>query len=174
MIWKVAGQQQRRLLSIFSGASISGVADAVHVKIQDQNGVFFSLQGANITYKVAATLSKGVRPTTMQPPTLISTPGVRLGINPTDIGNEFNLQVPQDAGVISANFQFGQIGGNAVTIGDAGVAFLNQSGGVIGEIFPFIQTGWVPLPPGTFSVLATNNSPLHQSLFCQIIWGIEG
>lgn len=36
--WKVDGQQNQRILSVFSGSSISGVAEAVHIQLLDQSG----------------------------------------------------------------------------------------------------------------------------------------
>lgn len=35
--WKVAGQQIQRILSVYSGSAISGLADAVDVSLQDQS-----------------------------------------------------------------------------------------------------------------------------------------
>lgn len=37
IVWKVAGQQISRIISVFNGAAISGVANSVHVKLQDQS-----------------------------------------------------------------------------------------------------------------------------------------
>lgn len=42
--WKVAGQQITRIISVFNGSAISGVADSVDVFLQDQSG-----RGGSIT-----------------------------------------------------------------------------------------------------------------------------
>jgi hypothetical protein len=172
VVWKVAGQQLRRLVSVVNGAGISGVAEAVHIKIQDQSGVFSSLI-AGATYKVVGTLSRGTRATTMQPPTLISLPAQLIQTGSPS--NPLILQVPQDAGVISTYIEVGQnIGGSPIPVGDVVAYFFDAGGTVRGATFPLIQTGWVPLPAGTFTVQVRTTQPAPDSIFVQPIWGIEG
>lgn len=63
--WKVNGQQLNRIVSVFSGTAISGVANAVHVHLQDQSergsvflaGTFGVINGlANFTSSIAQTI----------------------------------------------------------------------------------------------------------------------
>lgn len=42
IVWKIDGQQISRIISVFNGSAISGVANSVHVQLQDQSG-----RGAN-------------------------------------------------------------------------------------------------------------------------------
>ena len=172
IIWKVDGQQLRRVVSVVSGASISGVANAVHVKIQDQSGVFSSLTDGS-TYKVVATLSKGTRPTIMQPAVLMSVTGqvIESGhVNPV------RFQVPQDSGVVSIYTE--TVGTEAEAThplpGDVQVFFISQGGIVLGGYYPLIETGWVPLPPGTFEVHVGTSMAAPNTQTILPIWGIEG
>jgi hypothetical protein len=68
IVWKIGGQQISRIISVFNGSAISGIADSVHVQLLDQSGRGeVSLQGTfsvtngstNFTSSVAQTLKSG-------------------------------------------------------------------------------------------------------------------
>ncbi len=164
--WKIGGQQIVRKLNVFSGAAISGVAEAVDVKIVDYSGVGVLVADA-IEYKVAAALSRGTRATTMQPATL-STQPTEVGI----IGGATEtFQIPQDAGVISM-MPLVRVGGtytpDQLDVTAANAATNTVQGWNIDPQNPV----WVPLPPGANTVTFRNGTA--NSIGVNIVWGIEG
>lgn len=167
--WKIDGQQQRRVISIVSGASISGVCNAVDVKIIDIP------QGGDSTigkkYSVQATMSRGLRANTQEPPTL--TDELLQGIN---TGANATFQIPQDAGVTSV-FVLAASGSPADVFADTSLLAVmsdnhQPSNGLYGSFYPFKCCHWVPLAPGSQKVVLFNGSGVTQ--FCQVIWGIDG
>ncbi len=238
--WKVDGQQIQRIINVFSGAVISGVAEAVHVQLQDQSGrgtvtnflpnasvvhgspiVTFtspvSLQQGQIivfpptvlapqqqsytvalgvtnsltvqltqgwqtptsglvnsysiaTYKVAAALSKGARPTIMQPPALLVTPIVLIA--PAAVPQ--SLPIPQDAGIISVLVTvIAGVGAQSESI-NGWVDFIDRSGSLIlGNFVPNLLSGWFPVPVGAETIRFHNESTTALLSF-GIQWGIEG
>ena len=241
--WKVDGQQLQRIVSVYSGAAISGVAEAVDIHLLDQsnrgvnklvgvlnvvNGsftvttsapvtlaaneiIYFSSQstvgyslaagvsnattfsvyqidpvtkqklpytgpnGINVdgvciaTYKVGVTLSKGTRPTTMQPPVLYTVPTVEVtssSVSP--------VTIPTDAGIISVLITAIVEGFNPQAEAANGVAeFADPSSNLLGS---YIVNGfpmWYPVPPGSTSLVLLNNSTT-KTLEFSVQWGIEG
>jgi hypothetical protein len=171
VIWKVNGQQLRRLISVYSGAAIGGVCEAVHVKLQDQSGVLDSLLLGDV-YKVIGTLSRGTRPVIMQPPILMTLPAQLIE---TGVLNPIILGVPQDAGVVNVFFLVTEnIGFAAPLDTDIQAFFVSQGGVILGGVYPLKEDDWVPLPPGTVTVQIRTNQAAPNNTFVQVIWGIEG
>jgi hypothetical protein len=236
--WKVDGQQLQRVISVFSGAAISGVCDSVHVKLVDQSGRIFGIanlpggfsvtngspivtatvpqsftsdeqleflsqpgvqyslargvtNATNIvlatpytgvtnpltsalgfaTYKVGVTLSKGTRPTTMQPPTLLTIREQAVGG-----GASVNISIPKDAGVLSvlitpAGATFA--GGSALGVEASVVQFFDANAQVLAGFMPGEFPFWYPVPPGTDHLSITNGDPANATAF-GLQWGIEG
>lgn len=167
--WKVDGQQQRRVISVVSGAAISGVCNGVDVKIED-----VPIEGNTndgLTYKVQTTMSRGLRGNTQQPPILVD--GVAQSI-PAVSGVPFS--VPDDAGVISL-FPMINIGefahADAPGVTDFQITFTDPNGSALGAVYPLASgSGWIPLPPGTQTVNVFNGTA--KVAFAQLLWGIEG
>lgn len=236
--WKVQGQQLQRIVSVYSGAVISGVAEAVDVQLLDQSGrgfitfvplaavtngstlvvltgpvtladgelLVFSAQPnasyavsqsvpnattiqlalpylgpttpatnfyALAPYKVGVVLSKGTRPTIMQPPVLFTQPSI-LRLLPSTLSA---IPIPQDAGVISVL--------TTVIVSGVAVAQAEAANGVvkfkgltsaalnISEYVPQTFPGWFPVPVGT-SVMNLFNNSTTATLDFSIQWGIEG
>jgi hypothetical protein len=232
--WKVDGQQLQRIINVFSGAVISGVAEAVDVYLLDQSGrgtgsnflplstttngnnivVYGSpislVQGQTIifntnpqqiytaplgvsnsvnvtldrpyegisdvnvnsyslaSYKVGATLSRGTRPTIMQPPTLTTKPTVAInhGAGPV------NVSIPIDSGVISVLVTVIAGSGSQSESLNGSVDFTDVTT-VIGGFVPNYFSGWLPIPIGAKNMNLFNNSTTANLLFA-IQWGIEG
>jgi hypothetical protein len=167
--WKIDGQQQRRVISVISGASISAPCNAIGVRLVDEP------LGGDATigkkYKVQATLSRGVRANTQEPPTLVT--DLVEGINNA---SNFKFQVPKDAGVTSL-FVYLASGSTADAPAETSVIAVFSdnhlpSPGVHGSFFPFKCCHWVPLPPGAQAVTIFNGS--GAEVFARIIWGIDG
>lgn len=233
--WKVDGQQFQRIISVYSGAAISGVANSVDVHLLDQsnragntfpttfdvvngsdvvtsadpitmaaNEIFFVhndtkgyalAAGVNnvttfklatpftgvtqpsaeayaiATYKVGASLSKGTRPTTMQPPVLFTVPTQTI-----QHGNAaIDLILPADAGILSiltAVIVNGSAAAQAEAVNGI-INFLDPSHNRLGAYIPNEFPGWFPVPPGTQIVELVNNSSTKDLDF-SLQWGIEG
>lgn len=160
--WNTRGQQQRRVISIVSGASISGPCDGVSVKVQDTGDIFgISVNGKS--YNIQATLTPGVRPNTQQPPVLVTTPiftlahGAGTGL----------IAVPEDSGVISVYVL-------APTAAPGDILVEMESGGTtLAQFHSFVNDDWVPLVPGTSNLIITNNTA-GTTIPVSLIWGIDG
>lgn len=171
IIWKVGGQQQKRIISISQGAAIQGVCNGVEVSITDFSAQSLSMP-VGLTYAVQATLSRGDRGTSLQPPTLVND---FLGIV-VQPGTFQSILVPQESGAISAYIlvasnQVGaanQLAPNLVT-----AVFATNFGGFLSQHYPMVNASWVPLPPGTGEVIFFNNSAANPAGIT-VIWGIEG
>lgn len=158
--WKIEGQQQRRQISVVSGASISGVCEAVDVKLQDIN----NQEDEGYGYQVQVTLSKGLRANTQQPPQLSRG---RLILVPPSTSAIF--PVPDDSGVISF-FPFF----DTTHPDDMGIAMTDAVNNTVATITPAPNAlGWIPLVPGT-TVVSLNNNNATDGMFCNLLWGIDG
>ncbi|MCL2428611.1 MAG: hypothetical protein FWD12_05205 [Alphaproteobacteria bacterium] len=171
VVWKVAGQQTRRLMSIYSGAVIGGLAEAVHVKLQDQAGAIPSLSKGG-TYKVVGMLTRGTRPPAMQPPILVTQPAIEI-VN----GGSQRFAVPVDSGVISFYPQVVPVNPTDGAFDPSLVRAYMLSGG--GTVISGITAGAgsfipvpVPLVPGTHIVEVFNS--WTDNVWVQLVWGIEG
>lgn len=177
--WKVAGHQLRRVVSVASGAVISGVADAVDVQIVDVSGA--SLGGSpplypplangnpdpRQLYKVASTLSRGSRPSLNQPGVLVTQPkAIAIGS-----GGSQDFNVPQDCGVISV-YVF-----SALPIApDVPANIIAQqrdaAGNPLGNFSPAGQPGWIPLITGATTVHVVNGGTV--AVATNVLWGVDG
>jgi hypothetical protein len=167
--WKVDGQQQRRVVSIVSGASISGVCNGVDVKLVDVPLGGDSTEGKK--YKVQATMSRGLRANTQEPPTL-----TEELIQSVASGANITFDVPQDAGVTQV-YVLLATGSTADTPADTSVLVTmsdnhQPSNGLYGSFYPLKCCHWVPLAPGTQKIILFNGSGFE--FFVQAIWGIDG
>jgi hypothetical protein len=168
--WSVKGQQQRRIITIASGVAISGVCDAVSVKIRD---VSVTTEGADaIAYAVQTTLTKGVRPSTGQPPSLTTGPNqiVAGGVSPP--GKLF--VVPVNAGVMSFFVLACGDSGAVLTTTDIVAQVIGSNGILLAAYYPLITGGWIPLPAGAYAVGISSNASESVNADVNVIWGIEG
>lgn len=169
--WKVGGQQLTRKLSVFSGAAITGVAEAVDVELVDVSNINLGPLTAS-PYEIAVQLAPGGRGATMQPPTLLTRP------NTTTIPAQ-SVQayaIPQGAGVISANVLTAIDNAfiAAAPITEVAALARDPLGVNLSAWYPNAQSpGWVPLPGSAVQILVVNKSAAN-AIQCQIIWGIEG
>lgn len=233
IVWKVAGQQNSRIVSVFNGSAVSGVADSVHVQLLDQssrgpvslvgtfavtNGlptftatnpqvlksgeiIIFSNQptvqyqvpngmnGVNgvldrpftgatagaVTayalskYKVGVTLSRGTRPTTMQPPVLLIRPSALVAATGfLDIPFP-----PDDAGVLSLFATVTTVITPQAATANGAIRILDAAGSILAGFNPSQVSTWYPIPPGA-RTLRLINDDLVQDLIFSIQWGIEG
>lgn len=233
--WKVGGQQIQRIVSVYSGAVISGVAEAVDVQLLDQSGrgshnfvqtatvvngsntvvlsanitlgsdeeVIFSTQptvpygvlgpvsgnvltltspytgvgGAGVTffanshYKVGVSLSKGTRPTIMQPPVLLTQGVVTVPLSSLSAP----IFIPADAGIISAliTVTVNAVPGTGEAEAANGVVTFGSNTLALAEYIPNSFPMWFPVPPGTKGFFFVNQSAA-EALNFSLQWGIEG
>jgi|SRR5271166_3921918 len=167
---KVDGMPLRRVISVFNGAAITVVADAVEVQLVDVSSdfiIFDPPQEATAPYIVTTGVEVGTRGTVMQPPVLVEQVGFSI-----DPSGNVSYDVPQDSGVISVFIAAGFNANTGVTPFDGYVQMFNN-GQFVGA-FNIPQTqGWIPLVPGTTQVVVNNlNSAFN--LNGNLVWGIEG
>lgn len=163
--WKIDGQQQRRVISVTSGASITGVCEGVDVKLVDLT----SYPTVGYDYSVQVTLSKGTRGNIQQPPVLFETSGQKLLSN----GGLIIFNVPQDAGVISV-FPFIFYDRNdpaEIFMQYTDLAFLANYADA-----DLIRSGqWFPLVPGTGRVEFLSNAAVGgAATYISVLWGVDG
>jgi len=160
--WKIEGQQQRRVISVVSGATITGVCEAVDVKILDIN----NQEDVGYEYQVQVTLSRGQRANTQQPPQLSRGRFVLV-----EAESAVDFPVPEDSGVISVFIYLGE--------GDtenSELQFQDAVNNTVAVLSPVPNaTQWIPIIPGTTIVRVVNtNSPAPSGFFANLIWGIDG
>lgn len=116
ILWSIGGNTQRRLVSVFDGTAITGVAEHFTVKATDQTD---PADTSNITeYDITITAARGVRGSTALPPTYqtyITNAGVtKLGafsLGPIGSGtNILDVPIPSDVGVNSVMVTAASIG----------------------------------------------------------------
>src|SRR5271157_2812972 len=153
VIWSVKGQQQRRILSIASGSAISGVCDAVNIKIRDTS--ILSNGAKPIPYAIQTTLTKGPRASTGEPPSLTTSENqiVSGGVTP---GATFI--VPVDAGVMSFFVFACGDSGAVLAVTDIVVQVVGSGGILLAAYYPLITGKWVPLPAGAYAVIINSNA----------------
>ncbi len=171
VFFKANGISVQRQVSVGNGTSISGVAEAVTVQVQDQTNQFF---GTNTppatTYNVAATVVPGVRAPTNQPPILM-TPQGQLTVLPAG-GSPLVVPIPQNAGVASA-FITAQNTAPPVTPASSVVAnFLSSQV----QIYYETPTGlWVPVAPGAQAIqIANYGGTGSAAAIVSCLFGIDG
>ena len=158
--WKIEGQQQRRVVSVVSGASISGVCQAVDVKVQDINNA----EDDGYGYQVQVTLSKGLRANTQQPPALSR--GRLVLVSQTALLSSMCRK-------IRASSRFSQCSIRAHP-DDMGIAMVDAVNNTVATIMPApLSTQWIPIVPGTTQVRLQNFNAT-DGMFCNLLWGVDG
>lgn len=166
--WKIDGQQQRRVISVVSGTSISGVADGVDVKLIDLT-TSPAAPTHPYNYNVQVTLSQGARSNVQQPPVLYALEGQQQLANSSLV----IFSVPQDAGVISV-FPYIDYNGN-----DPTKIFMQYTDLVFFANYADVDNippgHWYPLIPGTGRVeFLSNLAAGGNSTSISVIWGVDG
>ena len=237
VIWKVEGQPVPRIISVYNGAAISGVADSVDVHLLDQSGrgngdltvnfnvtngvtsftttgqlflkkgqqIQFGVQpgviytipngmagtignldrpftgptstGASASsaftlseYKVGVTLSKGTRPTTMQPPVLLTTGTISEVVTS---GHQLITLPPTEAGAISVMAVVATNSGNQTEALNGVIGFSDANGAPLARYAINQFSNWYPIPPGAVTAGVSNTSTTVKLDF-SVQWGIEG
>ena len=103
--WSIGGNTVQRIISVYDGASLTGVGDHVRVDLYDETDPADVPSGYEQKYLVAVTVSEGERGTNKQPPTyttyIVDNENIHFGLAYVTSGNYVTVKVPKDAGVIS-------------------------------------------------------------------------
>lgn len=164
--WSVEGTFVRRQISLYDGASISGVGQAVDVEIIDSSFAAAGGTHPNVEYDVSAQVAKGTRPSQQQPPffyleavSFVGAPSV-------------TVPIPQNIGVISTFIQanyFDQVGTSISAV---------QVGGPSSSQCFLVSTGdspiWRPIPPGSQNITIFRPVGSIGTLHYGIFLGIDG
>lgn len=172
--WKVQGQQMQRVVSVVNGTSISGLAEAVDVQVADYSGFMTNAFGGPVnppgrSYKVAASLTKGIRAATLVPPSLALSPGAVV----PGVGLA-NFPVPPDAGVNCFYVTSVSQGNTTIDLQDIIVSQFYGSTNNFAASYPLAVdgNGWTPLFPGATNLSITTRDA--AGTFMNVIWGIDG
>jgi hypothetical protein len=173
--WKVAGNNVLRRISVMNGTAISGVAEAVEVRVRDES---LSLTGRS--YVVNIMVAKGSRGENMQPPIYI--PILTRSTGAEAVGNI--IVAPNDVELVSVPVDIGIISVHTVaTWNDASDPTpINNSDLVLRQFsstglkqYNAQNSGWVPIVSNIQSLNFFNNTaaPAAGAVFA-IAYGIEG
>jgi hypothetical protein len=188
--WSTAGNSVTRRITISQGTCITGMGNAVNIRIIDNTPTDTNFPKENLPYDVSVQISKGVRaiPAGVPSPILIGfnpnpasrlllpRTGVRVNVGGTLVTSAVPVTypVPQDAGIVSVlvNVTPDVL---PFTIPPAGatVTFVNDAAGISLAIYDPLKPMWIPLFPGTTGLqLTTNIAP--QNINFSIYFGIDG
>lgn len=170
--WAVEGVQLRRKIDVVGGASISGVAQAVMIKVEDNSP---SGTPAGIPYMVSALAAPYPRPGGSIPPTY--TPGPPSPVPP---GGTFPPEaVPQSIGVRSVQVTAASLVPGATVQAIARVQYVPYTDGVpdapvdlamwpVSGVSPFVV-----LPPGAQTIVVQNLDAVNP-ITVGVTFGIDG
>ena len=161
IMWKVNGALVRRLVSVGNGVSVSGPAQGFNVRAFDNTSNIF----AGGDYTVQISVAKGNRPTTSNPPTLWTPVATVLA------GGVGVVNIPQNAGVISAQVVLGVLAVGALPV-KALVLQKNAAGQILKQYDPSIYTGFVPVAPNATQIEIDNLSAFSNRF--EVTFGIDG
>lgn len=191
IFWSVEGNEITRSMEVVDGGSISGVGQGVRVVVSDiSRQVAPGAAPPSVTYSVSITVIKGVRPTSPNPPFLAPIAGDGNLVGHLTTAQESIIDVPLGVGVNSvAVFPFATDSVDP----DASVPVIlldnevevyqsaNDSTGGAPTVFDVLRmydprdVTWVPLAPGTRSIIIRNKSATAGTiLWYSIAFGIDG
>jgi hypothetical protein len=160
--WSVAGNSVSRQITLYDGASISGVGEAVKVVVSDDSvRIGPATAFDNQPYDVAFQFAPGTRPSQQQPPFYYES-----GTHPALVAT-VNVPIPQNIGVIST---FIQVSGLLLTLPDIMYASVGNGRWLLGIDKPSL---WRPIPPGSTSIQLTRTN-LIGSVPWEVFFGIDG
>lgn len=178
--WSVEGNYVTRRVNIGDGVSVSGVSQSVRVVMTDattnQNG---PPNGAE--YSVSCQVTRGVRATTTQGPTLV--PQMTTPANTGGVGNgaagaffvaahsQVSISIPQDAGIVSIYVTAFDLTTNSNA---AGALTVTQGYGAnpVKAYDSFLYDDWVPISPGTDTITLANFT--GDNYFVSVTFGCDG
>jgi hypothetical protein len=163
--WSVAGNSVQRVISLYDGASISGVGEAVRVVVEDDSFRVGPATPNDVKeYQVSFQFAPGTRPSQQQPPYLFIYKPVGFVNVPG-----FTLLIPENIGAISTNvYLSGLLAGVTATAtmvsGAAGLSWdvLNDDPNQV----------WRPIMPGCTAIAFAFSIPSRPQVGLMV--GIDG
>jgi len=176
ILWSIGGNTQRRLVSIYDGVAITGVAEHFAINATDETD---SSDTTNQTqYDVTITCASGVRGSTSLPPTYqtyIDNNGQilfgRVSLNPL---TNIEVLIPKNAGVSSVMVTASSVG-NIVTEDKLFFSQASTTAGAL-KIYNPIDYRFVPLSPQADRLFIENLTPVvgGEIIEFSVTWGIDG
>lgn len=185
IVWSAAGNFVKRKVSVTNGVSITGVAEAVDVRVRDESVSVNVADPAtppspsNLiqTYEGSIQVARGGRPSTQQPAifydTYVNSNGQRLiGSKVIANGAASDIPIPRDIGIISVYISPLNAITPATGVATSTATFLTFGSIEQGSI-PFDT--WAPVPPNAAAIRYRVNalSP-YGSVDFLTAWGIDG
>lgn len=175
IFWRTAGNTITRKVSVGNGTSVTGVAESVEVWVQDTTLVSSPGQ----PYRVSITVAPGVRASRSAPPILR---GIPTAVGPSTTpyiailppAGFTTVQIPQDAGAISADVEISAPSTSpAPLLTDVVVTQNDASNNLYKNYYPLIEVDFVPLYPSATQLLIFNNSAT-ATVAVSVLFGIDG
>ena len=179
IIWSVEGNSVRRVVSVVNGMSITGVGEAVSVRVYDNTPQAFA--GGGFTYQVDITVAPGSRASTQQPPTLSY--NTSLGLALTDTFPEQTIDIPQNAGIINYFLQweaYVQATSQPIALTSADLAVIELASAFNVKRYSVVDLkgNWIPLAPGAtqlkFKAFLPGGTPTPWEIEIFPTFGIDG
>lgn len=179
--WTVGGNTTRRVISVYNGCSISGVASHVSVKMFDRSTDFSGIGPIRYDYPVSVQLAPGTRPSQQQPPQLdLRGFAASLGAAGT---LSYNLETLcrtlfgfSDVGIISSYVTVSSVEANqpGVSTPDVLVSQLSTGAAVLAQYNAFRNAGWVPMFPGATQLQIALGAGIVGNMLVSAVFGIDG
>ena len=172
--WALGGNNQRRLVSVFDGTAVTGVAEHFTIRVTDQTD---PNDGTNQTqYNVTVTAARGVRGSTALPPTYqtyIQNAGLnKLGTFNLGPGANIILPIPQNAGINSV-----MVTADSIGVLLTGIEFDFEQSNPAGTLKRYnpMNYNFVSISPQADRIIFTNlTGGPGITLEFSVTWGIDG
>ena len=166
--WAIGGNQVTRKISVFNGASISGVCEALSVKVFDESP---DAEGSPTqVYDVGVLIGPGVRSSTNLPPVYIFEDG---RIDAPAAGTA-SMTIPTGIGITSIFITAHTSDGSALTGGDAEVQQLDMTGAILKAYDPR-NYEFVPVSPMAKTIKLINHiGGGGANIIFSLTYGIDG
>lgn len=178
--WSVEGNKTKRLIHVINGGTISGTGQGVHCKVFDDSSGTIS---PPVEYPISILLTKGRRPSYLQPPTLVIPDiiGTRDLLFRVPVLTTFGIfPLPIDSGAISTYITARRESSGGVpnndTLLDSDLQVQQNNGANILKLYGFNGCNdWVPMAPGVNRITLVNSLPAgQQDILFTVTLGIEG
>lgn len=167
--WSVAGNSLARRITVVNGASITGSAEAVSVVVSDVSNV---LGLGGIPYNIAVNVCEGVRANIQRPPVFY--PAGALGVNPLLlVAHSFDVDVPQNAGVISVQVTICDTSGAVIPDNAVIVTQFALPSNSARRVCDPRDLEWIPLAPGVTKIRVSNVTNAN-AVFVNVSFGVDG
>ena len=181
--WTVEGGTIKRVISIGNGTSITGVAQAVKVRVIDdtRTGTAFAA-GFDPEYLISMQVVKGTRPAVNRPPSRIPAniaagggyQALTNGYTILPSGGGVLIPVPEEGAIsVSVQVQDASVGGTLVPEDSIAVLQRQHSGAsTILSVCDPRDFDWIPLSPACGYILVANYNAFDVAV--SVAFGIDG